>query len=200
MNVLSFIRGDSSLKPSEKKSREIFFYLIFGGLTTVVNLISFVVFDKIFGTQHAFITLGSLRFDLLAYDILNLITAWILAVIFAYITNRTFVFGSKGPIFKEFIGFVTSRIATLLAFEIGTFELCILILQSGFGIDKSIVLFSLAGHTFTYLYLVKLLNAVFVVIGNYILSKLFVFREKKTKSDSKDSTSINGESDSKVEQ
>ena len=200
MNVVSFIRGDSTLKPSEKKSREILFYLIFGVLTTVVNLISFVIFDKIFGTQHAFVTLGSLHFDLLAYDVLNLITAWIIAVIFAYITNRTFVFGSKGPVFKEFIGFVTSRIATLVAFEIGTFELCIMILQSGIGIDKSIAVFSIAGHTFTYLYLVKLLNAVFVVIGNYILSKLFVFRMRKTKDISKDSTSINGESDSKVEQ
>lgn len=180
MNVFSFIRGDDTLNPSQKKTREIFFYLVFGGLTTVVNLISFIIFDKIFGSQHAYVTIGSLRIDLLAYDVVNLTVAWIVAVIFAYVTNRKFVFGSKGPVIKEFIGFVTSRIATLIAFEIGTFELCILILQSGLGIDKNIVVFSAAGYTCTYLYLVKILNSVLVVIGNYVLSKLFVFRAARS--------------------
>jgi len=200
MNVISFLRGDNSLNPSVKKTREIIFYLVFGGLTTVVNLISFVIFDKIFGAQHAFFTLGSLHFDLLGYDVLNLIVAWIVAVIFAYTTNRKFVFRSKGPVFKEFFGFVTSRIATLIAFEIGTFELCILILQSGFGIDKNIVAFTIAGQTCTYLYIVKLLNAVLVVIGNYVLSKLFVFRTADTKKAVNDTHLAGGESEGNVEQ
>jgi len=200
MNVISFFRGDNSLNPSEKKTREIFFYLIFGGLTTVVNFVSFFIFDKSFGTRHVFISLGSIRFDLLGDDILNQVVAWIVAVIFAYITNRIFVFASKGPIIKEFIGFVTSRIGTLFAFEIGTFLLFKFILQSGFGIDKNIVAFTIAGQTCTYLYIVKLLNSVLVVIGNYVLSKLFVFRTTDTKKAVTDTHSAGGESEGNVEQ
>ena len=177
MNIISFIRGDSTLNPSQKKSREVFFYLVFGALTTLVNMISFIVFDKLFGARHVFLTIGSLHFDLLGGDILNLTVAWIVAVVFAFITNRAFVFASKGPILKEFAAFVTSRIATLIAFEIGTYKLCILILQNGFGIDKGVVLFSVVGLTCTYKYLVKLINSVLVVIGNYVLSKIFVFNK-----------------------
>lgn len=198
MNIASFLRGGNSLNPSEKRTREIFFYLFFGVLTTLVNLAAFIIFDKIFGDRHAFITLGGLRLDLLGEDILNLTVAWIIAVIFAYITNRTFVFSAKGPVIKEFISFVTSRIFTLAAFEIGTFKLCIFILQSGLGIDKGSVLFSIAGNTFTYLYVVKLMNSVLVVVGNYILSKIFVFKAKKGLDDTDPIT--DGECDKNGEQ
>jgi len=177
MNIKAFIRGDSTLNPSQKKSREVFFYLVFGALTTLVNMVSFIIFDKLFDARHVFLAMGSLHFDLLGEDVLNLTVAWIVAVIFAFITNRAFVFASKGPILKEFAGFVTSRIVTLIAFEIGTFKLCILILQNGFGIDKGVVLFSVLGLTCTYKYLVKLINSILVVIGNYVLSKIFVFNK-----------------------
>ena len=177
MNIKAFIRGDSTLNPSQKKSREVFFYLVFGALTTLVNMVSFIIFDKLFDARHVFLAMGSLHFDLLGEDVLNLTVAWIVAVIFAFITNRAFVFASKGPILKEFAGFVTSRIVTLIAFEIGTFKLCILILQNGFGIDKGVVLFSVLGLTCTYKYLVKLINSILIVIGNYVLSKIFVFNK-----------------------
>ncbi len=179
MNIVSFLKGDSTLSSSSQKKREIFFYLIFGGLTTLVNLVSFTVFDKLFGSQHLLIAFGNVQIDLLGYDVMNQTVAWIIAVIFAYVTNRIFVFKSKGPVFKEFIGFVSSRVATLLAFELGTFELFVLLMQNVIGIDKNVVAFSVFGLTCTYLYLVKLLNSIFVVIGNYILSKIFVFRTKK---------------------
>jgi len=177
MNIISFIRGDSTLNPSQKKSREVFFYLVFGVLTTLVNMASFIVFDKLFGASHVFLALGDYHFDLLGEDVLNLTVAWIVAVVFAFVTNRAFVFASKGPILKEFFSFVTSRIATLIAFEIGTFKLCILILENGFGIDKGVVLFSVVGLTCTYKYVVKLINSILVVIGNYVLSKIFVFNK-----------------------
>jgi len=177
MKIKSFILGDITLNPSQKKAREVFFYLVFGGLTTLVNMVSFILFDKLFGARHVFLTLGSFHFDLLGNDVLNLTIAWIVAVTFAFITNRAFVFVSKGPIFKEFFSFVTSRIATLVVFEIGTFKLLLLILQHGFGINNSVVLFSVVGVTCTYKYLVKLINSVLVVIGNYVLSKIFVFNK-----------------------
>lgn len=174
MNIKSFIRGDSTLNASQNRSREVFFYLIFGGLTTLVNLASFFIFDKIFGTRPFYVTLGGFHFELI--DSINNTVAWILAVLFAFITNRTIVFRSEGPLVKELFSFVTSRIATLLVFELGTFGLCILFLENGLGIRKTAVLFSVGTITFTYKYIVKLVNSlVFVVTGNYILSKLFVF-------------------------
>jgi putative flippase GtrA len=126
---------------------------------------------------------------------MNQTVAWIIAVIFAYITNRIFVFNSNGPVFKEFIVFISSRIATLLAFELGTFELFVLLLQNVIGIDKNVAAFSIFGQTCTYLYLVKLFNSVFVVIGNYILSKIFVFRTKQVPKNDEDSEAVYKECD-----
>jgi len=203
MNIKAFIRGDNTLNPSQKKSREVFFYLVFGGLTTLVNMVSFIVFDKLFDARHVFLALGDYHFDLLGEDVLNLTTAWIVAVIFAFVTNRAFVFVSKGPILKEFFSFVTSRIATLIAFEIGTFKLCILILENGFGIDKGAVLFSVVGLTCTYKYVVKLINSVLVVIGNYVLSKIFVFNKSgsaRKEDDKKADISDHEECDTNSEQ
>lgn len=203
MNIKEFIRGDNTLNPSQKKSREVFFYLVFGGLTTLVNMVSFIIFDKLFGASHVFLALGDYHFDLLGEDVLNLTVAWIVAVIFAFVTNRAFVFASKGPILKEFFSFITSRIATLVVFEIGTFKLCILILQNGFGIDEGVVLFSVVGLTCTYKYIVKLINSVLVVIGNYVLSKVFVFNKSgsaRKEDDKKADISDHEECDANSEQ
>jgi len=119
-----------------------------------------------------------LRFDPL--DVLNITVSWILAVLFAYVTNRIFVFRSKGSVFKELMGFFASRIATLIIFEIGLFELGIFILENPMGLDKEDIAFSIGNFSGKYKLGVKLLVAVFVVIGNYVLSKIFVFRDIKT--------------------
>ncbi len=178
MRIKHFIKGTEGLTAKQKHSREIFLYIIFGGLTTLVNFIAFVLIDKLLIDWSLILPLpwGS-SFDLKV--ILNTVISWILAVLFAFATNRTFVFMSKGPIFKELIGFVSSRIATLLLFEIGFFQLSILVLEQGLHISKDQVWLTLGGFTITYLYVLKLLVAFFVVAGNYILSKIFVFRHKK---------------------
>jgi len=173
----AWIRGDSTLSASEKKTREIILYFIFGGLTTLVNLVSFIGFDKLFGMYEVPLTIAALRFDLL--DALNTTIAWILAVLFAYLTNRAFVFCSKGPFFREMIGFFSSRILTLIVFEIGFLQLGIIIVEQFLMQSKDTPIFAIGSFTVTYLYIVKIGIAVFVVIGNYILSKLFVFRQKK---------------------
>lgn len=200
MNVVSFLRGDDSLNPAEKKSREIIFYLVFGGLTTIVNLVTFTIFKKIFGGMDIFGYLGNPDAEQNTFTLLDQTVSWVIAIIFAFITNRIFVFGSRGPVIKEFVGFVTSRIATLIVFELGTFFLCLLILENGIGIDQDAVAFSFAGLTCTYVYIVKLLNSVLVVIGNYILSKLFVFRKGRANRSGKDISPADGESGSNVEQ
>ena len=86
------------------KYKEIINYLIFGVLTTLVNLITkyillFTILDPTNGFQLQ----------------IAIIISWVVAVIFAYFTNRKFVFESKNQNkLKEFISFVVARIATLL--------------------------------------------------------------------------------------
>lgn len=200
MNIVSFLRGDASLKPSEKKSREIIFYLVFGGLTTIVGFVTFILFERIFGGLHIFGYLENPVLELNAFTLLNQIVSWITAIIFAFITNRIFVFDSKGPVIKEFAGFVTSRIATLIVFELGTFQLFLLILENGIGIARYSVAITIAGFACAYVYIVRLLNSVLVVAGNYVLSKLFVFRKRGEKRSGEVIESPDGESGSNVEQ
>lgn len=128
-------------------NRETVSYLIFGVLTTIVDIIVYYVFGTALALNY----------------ILAKIIAWIVAVSFAFITNKLFVFGSKSfhkeLLRKEFITFVISRILSLLfaiVFIFATVEWC--------GMDKNIA---------------NLASNVFVVIINYVLSKLFVFNKVK---------------------
>lgn len=126
------------------KNEELWNYLIVGALTTVVSIGSYSIFSKL------------LKINYLISNVLS----WIVSVIFAYFTNRWFVFHSKEKKkFKEFIAFVSSRLLTLL-------------LDSGLmivGVD--------------YLkiddLLTKVLVQIIIVISNYILSKLIVFKKEK---------------------
>lgn len=79
--------------------KEIFLYLVFGGLTTFVN---FIIFDFL---------IRQLNWDWLYANTL----AWCIAVIFAYTTNALFVFNSSGDKAKrEFISFVFARVLSLI--------------------------------------------------------------------------------------
>ena len=133
------------------KYKEIINYLIFGVLTTLVNLITkysllFTILNPTNGFQLQ----------------IAIIISWIVAVIFAYFTNRKFVFESKNQNkLKEFISFIVARIATLLLeMFIMWFFVTLLKLNS----DLYVVIFTLVAQ-------------VAVVIGNYIFSKLFVFKK-----------------------
>lgn len=86
-----------------KKYKEIFSYIIVGGITTLVSLgsyyicvLSFLNPDNVFQLQAA-----------------NIIS-WICAVSFAYITNRKYVFESQGSRTQEVLKFIGSRITTLI--------------------------------------------------------------------------------------
>ena len=133
------------------KYKEIINYLIFGVLTTIVNLITkYILLFTILNPTNGF----QLQ--------IAIIISWIVAVIFAYFTNRRFVFESKNENkLKEFISFVVARIATvLLEMFIMWFFVTLLKLNS----DLYVVIFTLVAQ-------------VAVVIGNYIFSKLFVFKK-----------------------
>ena len=93
--------------------------------------------------------------DLITSNILS----WICAVLFAYYTNRLFVFRSKNKnVIKEFISFTGSRVLTLLL-DTGLIVLMVKFMKIAELIAKIIVQF-------------------IIVIANYIISKLIVFRKK----------------------
>ncbi len=135
-------------------------YLIFGVLTTVVSWGSYALFEILFGT---FIS-GSIVLSAVAN-----VLSWIVAVLFAYITNKLWVFKSKSfkgnVMMKELAAFVGSRLATGVLEWVGVPLLMVI------GLDQPI--FGIEGM------LAKVIVSVVVVILNYILSKLFVFKNKK---------------------
>ena len=132
-----------------KKHREIISYLIVGVLTTIVSYGVYYILTISFLDPNNKIEL----------QIANIIS-WICAVIFAYFTNRKYVFKSKEKdILKEGSKFCLSRIATLLLDMLTMF-----IMVSILHINDRIA---------------KLVSQVIVTIGNYIISKFMVFKRKE---------------------
>ena len=134
-----------------KKYEEIINYLIMGGLTTVVNLI--VKYALLFTILDA---TNSLQLQI------AVIISWIVACLFAYITNRIIVFKSKSrKILKELISFFGARILTL-----GMEMLIMFIFVTALGLNSNlwVVIWSLVAQ-------------VVVIVANYIFSKLFIFKK-----------------------
>ena len=132
-----------------KKYKEIINYLIFGVLTTVVSLATYYICVFTFLNPE----------NPVGLQIANIIS-WIFAVIFAYVTNRKYVFESKEKNkVKEATKFVGSRVFTLIL-DMGVMWLGVTIL--GFS-DK----------------IMKMVSQVLIIIGNYIISKLFVFKKEQ---------------------
>ncbi len=130
------------------KYEEIWNYLVVGGLTTLVSIVAYVAVTSSFLNVENPIQL----------QIANIIE-WVAGVLFAYFTNRRFVFKSKNDNkVKEFISFCSSRVLTLL--------LDMLI--------KGIMVNVLGIHH----YIALATSMVLVTVGNYFLSKVFVFKKK----------------------
>lgn len=148
------------IKALWKKYREIVMYLVFGVLTTLVSWGSYAVFVWILGNFMENATLLA--------SVANVIS-WIMAVAFAYITNKLWVFDSKSfapsVLIKEIGTFVGSRLLTGCLEWFGVPLLMVAGLnQRIFGIEGMVA---------------KIVISVLVVIGNYVLGKLIVFRKKK---------------------
>ena len=154
-------------------TREIITYIIFGVLTTAVNLVTFYIFKKIFisivwegvfnkllgsaGWDKALELLGS------GTDYLDAtVIAWTVAVIFAFVTNKLIVFESKSwkPAVagKEFVGFIGARLFSLLVELVFMFVMVTLLKWNDF--------------------VAKFIVQVIVVILNYVFSKLLIFKNK----------------------
>lgn len=106
------------------------------------------------------------------------------SVIVAYITNRAFVFVSNGNYIKEFFIFATARIVSFFLVELGTFSLFLLLLENVMKIPQETHLFYVFQIDITALYVIKLMNSVILVILNFVMSKIFVFKKNDNKAES----------------
>jgi len=131
------------------KHREIIVYLFVGGLTTVISWAAKFLWNFAFYDGTAFPTVTQ-NFILSAVN-------WVAGVAAAYPMNRRWVFQSKNPqILKEATGFVMSRVATL-GLDIVVMQVLVLI-----GVN---------------LYVATVISAVLVIVGNYVISKFFIFKK-----------------------
>ena len=130
--------------------KEIVNYLIIGVLTTVVSLVSFYLI-------RIFVFTNDSQFDIQFANIIS----WILAVLFAFVTNKKYVFESKRTGYQKFvemIKFYVSRLTTL-----GVEMFVMWLLTSPLKVDDMIS---------------KIIVQFIIVILNYVFSKVFVFKKK----------------------
>ena len=134
--------------------REQLLYLIFGGLTTAVD------FAVSFSLYYLFATaLEESAWLIHLFDG----AAWVAAVTFAFVTNRIWVFRSKRrgflPVMGELVMFAGGRVLTFLMQEA-----VILMFFTLLGLNK---------------YAVRVAAAILVIVANYFISKLWIFKKKE---------------------
>ncbi len=131
-------------EPFYKKHKEVLLYLFFGGVTFVISVVSYAFFNRTAGMNELIANLFS----------------WVLAVLAAYLTNRTWVFAKTSStvagVVKEILLFMSGRLATL-AVEEGI----LLVFITWLGFDSMTV---------------KVIAQIVVILLNYVISKLFVFK------------------------
>lgn len=133
------------------KYRELILYVFFGGLTTAVNWVSYIALVNLLGGgENTSAVLGAT------------ITAQVISIVFAYITNRKWVFESKvkgvGPVLTEMAKFFGCRGASIVL-DMGLMYVGVSLL----GVNDA---------------LMKLLSNVVIIIVNYLFSKVFIFNKK----------------------
>ena len=144
----------------KKQTKELLSYLFFGVLTTLVSIVTYEISNIILGAD--------------LYLISNIIS-WVIAVSFAYVTNKLWVFESKSWTFSviktEIAAFVLARVFSLILEEVGLYLLIDVMALKEF----SAVAF---GFTLTGALISKLIMQVIVVIANYLFSKFIIFKKK----------------------
>jgi putative flippase GtrA len=122
--------------------KEIISYLFFGVLTTIVNFAAYLLLTDILIVHYTIATVAS----------------WFIAVLFAFITNKIYVFKSKGSMqsmAKELTSFIFFRVLSL-------------------GIDLGLMIIFVSALKFDDLTSKIAVNIVIVII-NYVLSKFVIF-------------------------
>lgn len=133
-----------NVKKIIEKYKDVIAYLFFGVCTTLVNVISYWMAAHIFNLSV----------------MLSTIIAWILAVLFAYITNRKWVFHSNA------CGYIA------ILKEIGSFFSCRLLT----GIIDWLCMFVFVDKLQFNDVIVKIAANIIVIIANYVASKLIIFK------------------------
>ncbi|MCC8028820.1 MAG: GtrA family protein [Lachnospiraceae bacterium] len=139
--------GLRKLEPFYRKYKEVLLYLFFGGLTFLVSIGSYAGFNIGMGIN----------------ELIANVISWIFAVAFAYITNKIWVFSTRGLEFGAFLAeifkFFGGRVFTLVVEEV---ILYVFITRMQFNSM-----------------LVKVIAQVVVIVLNYLISKLFVFKKNR---------------------
>lgn len=136
-----------NIKNLYEKYKDIIPYLFFGVCTTVVNVVVY------------WIAAHPLGCDVMT----STIVAWILAVLFAYLTNRKWVFKSEAKgikaIIKEMVAFFACRLATGIVDWV-----CMFVFVDLLGLNDIII---------------KFVANIIVIVLNYVASKLVIFKKKR---------------------
>ena len=130
------------------KYKEIISYLIFGVLTTLVSLLSYYLLSTfVFNINRPFWLM-----------VVNVIS-WILSILFAFFTNKKYVFKNDEKGLNQFFKFVGGRIYTLVL-DVLIMFIFVSILHFN---DK----------------IIKIISQIIIIVANYVISKIFVFRREK---------------------
>ena len=131
-----------------KKYKEVINYLIFGFLTTVLVLIVYYILTFTIIDPD----------DPIMLQVANVIS-WLIGVLFAYVTNRKYVFESKNENkIEEASKFIFARLVTLIM-DMFIMLIGVTLLK---GNDK----------------IVKIISQIVVIISNYLFSKILVFKKE----------------------
>lgn len=132
--------------------REGILYLVFGGLTTLISILSFLIFGLIFGKE--------------LYLLSNLLS-WLLSVAFAFVTNKIIVFRSHGTdkitIAREILEFFGARLFSLGIEEGGLWIMLDLAKMNEIPMGDMIS---------------KIFLSVIVILINYFISKFIIFKKQ----------------------
>lgn len=141
------------------KNKSVLLYLFFGGLTTLVSIVTFWLAGLMIKTDFNIYILDRVYS---AKVVLTNAISWICAVLFAFFTNRIWVFNSPtdtwSGFFKQMAAFFGGRFTTFL-------------------LETVILVVFVSALKFNEL-LIKIIAQVAVLVSNYIISKLLVFRKK----------------------
>ena len=135
-----------------RKHKEGMRYLIFGALSTLVNILTYAIFAKLI--------LNGVANDSLRVNISEIV-AFIVALVFAYITNKIYVFNSKTDGIKELLK------------EIGSFTGCRIFTEV-----ISILMMNMAVWFSINDVIMKIVSNIVVIILNFVFSKLIIFKKK----------------------
>lgn len=143
--ITLFNRGKALLE--QHHLWDVFTYVFFGGLTTVVNIVVFA------GATHVGIS----------WQVANFL-AWLLSVLFAFVTNKLWVFNSHtesfGALVWEFAKFMFARVVSL-----GIDYACMFLFINAIGWSNMVA---------------KILTQIVIIVANYAFSKFIIFKNKPT--------------------